>query len=95
MDINSAINNLLGKRVRGKGDGLSDDIPAVITGNQGQAEVAALSDGEFVIPADVVSALGNGSSEAGARMLEEMISRIRSMKTGTKEQAQPLPTEKI
>lgn len=65
------------------GDGMSDDIPATIDGEQ----PAALSDGEFVIPADVVSHLGNGSSNAGADQLYSMMDRIRKARTGTKEQA--------
>jgi hypothetical protein len=51
--------------LKGGGDGMSDDIPAMI----GKQQKAALSDGEFVVPADVVSHLGNGSSRAGAKKL--------------------------
>lgn len=69
--------------LRGEGDGMSDGIPALIDGEQ----PAALADGEFVVPADVVSALGNGSSEAGARRLHEMMQRVRKARTGTPEQA--------
>jgi hypothetical protein len=65
------------------GDGMSDDIPATIDGEQ----PAALSDGEFVIPADVVSHIGNGSSDAGAKQLYSMMDRIREARTGTDKQA--------
>jgi GH24 family phage-related lysozyme (muramidase) len=64
------------------GDGMSDEIPATIDGQQ----EARLSDGEFVLPADVVSHLGNGSSDAGAKQLYNMMDRIRQARTGTKKQ---------
>lgn len=67
----------------GGGDGMSDDIPAVI----GNKQPARLADGEFVIPADVVSHLGNGSSKAGAKQLYAMMDRIRKKRTGKKSQA--------
>lgn len=67
-----------GKYVKGPGDGMSDSIPATIDGSQ----EAALASGEFVIPADVVSALGNGDNDAGAKVLETMIARVRQAKTG-------------
>ena len=61
------------------GDGMSDDIPARIGGTQ----EAALSEGEFVIPADVVSHLGNGSSNAGSKKLYAMMDNLRKARTGT------------
>lgn len=64
--------------VRGTGDGLSDEVPAS-TDSGGDV---ALSDGEFVVPADVVSHIGNGSSEAGASRLMEMMDRVRQQRTG-------------
>ena len=67
----------------GGGDGMSDSIPAVIDGKQ----PARLADGEFVIPADVVSHLGNGSSKAGAKKLYAMMDRVRKARTGKKRQA--------
>lgn len=66
----------------GGGDGMSDSIPAVIANKQ----PARLADGEFVIPADVVSHLGNGSSKAGAKQLYSMMNRIRKARTGTTKQ---------
>lgn len=65
-----------------QGDGMSDSVPAVVNGQNGQSEPAALSEGEFVVPADVVSGLGNGSTEAGAQQLEGMMQRTRQMRTG-------------
>jgi hypothetical protein len=72
--------------LEGQGDGMSDEIPATIDGQQD----VLLSDGEFVIPADVVSGLGNGSSEAGARQLEAMMAKVRQSRTGTQRQAPPI-----
>jgi hypothetical protein len=69
--------------LQGEGDGMSDDIPGVI----GKQQKAALSDGEFVVPADVVSHLGNGSSRAGAKKLYSMMDNIRMAKTGKERQA--------
>lgn len=63
-----------GRMLRGPGDGVSDSIPATIGGKQ----PARLADGEFVVPARIVSELGNGSSEAGARKLYAMMDRIQS-----------------
>ena len=71
-----------GRAVRGPGDGMSDSIPAQIDG----AEPAALAAGEYVIPADVVSFLGNGDNGAGVRVLDEMLARIRQAKTGRSKQ---------
>lgn len=69
-----------------QGDGMSDDIPARIDGG----EEVQLSSGEYVVPADAVSDLGNGSSEAGARELMDMIDRLRSSRHGTVEQPPPV-----
>ena len=72
-----------GKLLHGPGDGMSDDIYANIGGRQ----EARLADGEFVVPADVVSHLGNGSTNAGARRLYKMMADIRSARTGNRKQA--------
>lgn len=72
-----------GQVVRGPGDGMSDSIPAMVNGQP----AARLTTEEFVIPADVVSHLGNGSSDAGASRLYEMMNRVRSARTGSAEQA--------
>jgi hypothetical protein len=62
-----------GRLLKGPGDGVSDSIPAVI----GNKQPARLADGEFVVPARIVSELGNGSTEAGARQLYAMMERIQ------------------
>ena len=82
-----------GKLLRGPGDGMSDSIPAVIGGHKPQR--AALADGEFVIPADVVSHLGNGSTEAGSRKLYAMMDKIRHARTGRKKQAPAIKAERF
>ena len=75
----------------GGGDGMSDSIKANIEGKQ----EARLADGEFVIPADVVSHLGNGSSKAGAKQLYSMMDRIRTARTGTKKQGKQVNPRKF
>jgi hypothetical protein len=70
-----------GRLLRGPGDGVSDSIPAVISGKQPQR--AALADGEFVLPARIVSEIGNGSTEAGARKLYAMMDRIQKRRGST------------
>jgi hypothetical protein len=74
----------------GGGDGMSDSIPANISGKQ----EARLADGEFVIPADVVSHLGNGSSKAGAKQLYSMMDRVRKARTGNKMQGKQINPRK-
>ena len=73
-------------QLRGPGDGMSDMIPASV---DGESDVL-LSDGEYVVPADVVSGLGNGSSDAGAKHLDEMMARVREQRTGSREQAKQI-----
>lgn len=75
----------------GGGDGMSDDIKATINGKQ----PARLADGEFVIPADVVSHLGNGSSKAGAKKLYSMMDRVRHARTGNKKQGKQINPNKF
>jgi hypothetical protein len=70
----------------GKTDGMADDVPARIDGKQ----EARLSDGEFVIPADVVSHLGNGNSDAGADQLHSMMDNVRQARTGNPEQGKQI-----
>jgi hypothetical protein len=77
-----------GRMLKGPGDGMSDSIPASISGKQ----PARLADGEFVVPADVVSHLGNGSTDAGAKKLYGMMDRIRKARTGKKKQAPAVKT---
>jgi len=68
--------------LKGPGDGMSDNIPATIADRQ----PARLADGEFVVPADVVSHLGNGSTDAGAKHLHKMMDQVRVARTGKKAQ---------
>ena len=68
-----------GRLLRGPGDGVSDNIPAVI----GKKRPARLADGEFVVPARIVSELGNGSTEAGARKLYAMMERVQKSRGKT------------
>jgi hypothetical protein len=82
-----------GKLLRGPGDGMSDDIPAVIKGETPQR--AALADGEFVVPADVVSHLGNGSTDAGAKRLYTMMDRVRKARTGNPKQGKQINAERF
>jgi hypothetical protein len=79
-----------GRMLKGPGDGMSDSIPGVIGGRQ----PARLADGEFVVPADVVSHLGNGSTDAGARKLYKMMDKIRKARTGRKKQAPAVKADK-
>ena len=74
----------------GGGDGMSDSIHASIDGKQ----EARLADGEFVIPADVVSHLGNGSSKAGAKQLYSMMNKVRRARTGNPEQGKQINPNK-
>ena len=68
-----------GRLLRGPGDGVSDSIPATI----GNKQPARLADGEFVVPARIVSEIGNGSTEAGARKLYAMMDRVQSARSKT------------
>lgn len=80
-----------GRYLRGETDGMSDELMTNIDGNQ----PAALSHGEFVIPADVVSHLGNGNSDAGAKKLYQMMDRIRQARTGTTKQGKQINPNKF
>ena len=80
-----------GGYLNGAGDGMSDSIPATIEGKQ----PARLADGEFVIPADVVSHLGNGSSKAGSKRLYAMLDRVRKARTGHTKQGKQINPNKF
>ena len=80
-----------GRYLGGTTDGMADKIPAHID----RKRPAALSDGEFVIPADVVSHLGNGNSSAGAKRLYEMMDRIRHARTGNPRQGKQINPNKF
>ena len=77
--------------LKGPGDGMSDNIPAVIANKQ----PARLADGEFVVPADVVSHLGNGSTDAGAKHLHAMMDNVRKARTGSKKQGKQIDPNKF
>lgn len=79
-----------GRLLKGPGDGVSDDIPATIGGKQ----PARLADGEFVVPARIVSELGNGSTDAGARKLYEMMKRVEQTRKKGKHIAQDTKADK-
>jgi hypothetical protein len=80
-----------GRLLKGPGDGMSDNIPATISNKR----PARLADGEFVVPADVVSHLGNGSTDAGAKQLYKMMDRVRSARTGRKAQGKQIRAPKF
>jgi hypothetical protein len=79
-----------GRLLKGPGDGMSDNIPASIADKQ----PARLADGEFVVPADVVSHLGNGSTDAGAKHLYKMMDNVRKARTGRKSQGKQIKADK-
>ena len=79
-----------GRMLKGPGDGMSDSIPGTINNKQ----PARLADGEFVVPADVVSHLGNGSTDAGAKRLYNMMDKVRQARTGTKKQGKQIKADK-
>jgi hypothetical protein len=79
-----------GRMLKGPGDGMSDSIPARI----GRKQEARLADGEFVVPADVVSHLGNGSTDAGAKQLYSMMDKVRQARTGRKSQGREISPHK-
>jgi hypothetical protein len=80
-----------GRYLQGQTDGMADKLRTSIDGKQ----PAALSHGEFVIPADVVSHLGNGNSDAGAKKLYSMMDKIRQARTGTKKQGKQINPDKF
>lgn len=79
-----------GRYLDGPTDGMADKLPTTIDGK----DPAALSHGEFVIPADVVGHLGNGNSEAGAQRLYAMMDKVRKARTGTKKQGKEINPDK-
>lgn len=78
-------------KIEGKGGGMDDRVGGTIAG---QAPVA-LSPGEYVIPADVVSSLGDGNTDSGVEKLDGMLDRVRTEKTGTTKQPAPLRSERV
>ena len=80
-----------GRYLRGNTDGMADKLNTSIDGHQ----PAKLSHGEFVVPADVVSHLGNGNSDAGAKKLYQMMDKIRIARTGSKKQGREIDPDKF
>jgi hypothetical protein len=80
-----------GRYLAGETDGMADKVRANIDGTQ----EARLSDGEYVIPADVVSHLGNGNSDAGAKVLDKMLARVRKVRTGNEKQGKEIDPKKF
>ena len=80
-----------GRYLNGETDGMADEVRANIDGVQ----EARLSDGEYVIPADVVSHLGNGNSEAGAKVLDRFLSKVRKERTGNDKQGKEIDPMKM
>lgn len=73
-------------KIQGQGGGMDDEVMGMI-GNQ---QPVAVSPDEYIVPADVVSGIGDGSSNAGAEQLDEMLDRVRSKRTGTTRQPAPI-----
>ena len=80
-----------GRYLSGATDGMADKVPASIE----QVQPAALSDGEYVIPADVVSHLGNGNSDAGAKVLDTFLTKVRKSRTGNGKQGKEIDPNKL
>jgi len=80
-----------GKYLSGASDGMADQVPATVD----NIEPAALSDGEYVIPADVVSHLGNGNSDAGAKVLDKFLIKVRKERTGNGKQGKQIDPNKL
>jgi hypothetical protein len=72
--------------IEGEGGGMDDMVPGMI----GRQQPVAVSPGEFIVPADVVSGLGDGDTNAGAEDLEGMMDRVRMERTGTTQQPPPI-----
>jgi len=80
-----------GMYLDGASDGMADEVPASVD----NVEPAALSDGEYVIPADVVSHLGNGNSDAGAGILDKFLIKVRKERTGNGKQGKQIDPNKL
>jgi hypothetical protein len=82
--------------LKGAGDGMSDSINASIDGEGKRPhEPIRVADGEYIVPADVVSHLGNGSSNAGSKKLDAMAAKARSARTGKSKQAPQVNTSRF
>lgn len=77
--------------IRGEGSGMDDMVPGMI----GDQQPVAVSPGEYIVPADVVSGLGDGSSESGAKELDMLADRVRMSRGGTTKQAPPVNQSRV
>ena len=77
--------------LKGPGDGMDDRIPAKVKGGHD----VLLADSEYIVPADVVSALGNGSSDAGAEQMDKMLDRVRTAAHGKNTQQKKVSADKV
>jgi len=77
--------------IRGQGGGMDDKVPGMI----GDQQPVAVSPGEFIVPADVVSGLGDGSSDAGAEKLDQMMDRVRMARGGNTKQAPSIDADRM
>jgi hypothetical protein len=84
-----------GSRKEGMVEGHTGGMDDMVDGVIGSSERVAVSPGEFIIPADVVSMLGDGNSDSGRHKLEQMMSRVRKDKTGSTKQARPINSAKV
>jgi hypothetical protein len=78
------------KPIKGRGDGMSDSISAMINGKQ----PARIADGEAYVPPEMVKKIGKGSSETGAKRLYKMMDKVRHARTGTKKQGKQIKADK-
>lgn len=78
-------------KIEGNGKGMDDMVPGMI----GDQQPVAVSPGEFIVPADVVSGLGDGDTDAGANELERMMGKVRQERTGIDQQPQPLDAQRV
>jgi hypothetical protein len=78
-------------KIKGNGKGMDDQVPGMI----GDQQPVAVSPGEFIVPADVVSGLGDGDTDAGANELERMMEKVRQERTGTDQQPRPINTQRV
>ena len=97
---NGGIPNVFAGHVRGVGDGMSDQIPFRVVPQTPQdipkaPDMAVLSTDEFVFPADAVSMLGNGSSDAGAKILDNAVKSVRRASIGTPKQITEIDGQKV
>ena len=78
-------------KINGNGGGMDDKVPGMI----GDQQPVAVSPGEFIVPADVVSGLGDGSTDAGVQELHGMMDKVRSERTGMRQQPNPINKSKV